>query len=200
MTADSEWPDPTYHIGQKNHLHALGVITASYNQLEFTFFVFFMRYLLLPEDVAQRIFALLSNANRIELLTDAVKALPDETIRERLLYFIEGFEILVETRNFLAHSHTMLNDPTQEHLTFGKGSRRQPGLWSYAHMKLEDLRQVADEIRAFHTYGSGLDAWITARRTGGRLDFGGGVVWHPPLPDKPSLPVKLKTGPHGTPE
>jgi len=198
-TPSDEWPDPSYHIGQRDHLHALGVITASYNQLEFVFLMFFMRHLSLDSVSAQRIFALLSNPHRIDLTRDAVEATEkDPSKKEMILYFIKGFETLANTRNFLAHSHTIFNDPAQEHLTFGKGSKRQPDRWSFAHMKLGDLRHVAEDMMAFRTYGFELDWWLIAQRSGGTIIFPGGQTDTPALPEKPPLPEALISVPHGT--
>jgi hypothetical protein len=199
MTDDpsAEWPDPTYHIGQRDHLHALGVIIASYNQLEFSFFIFFMRYLNIATVPAQKLFELVSNPNLIDLLRDAVNDTErDDRVKESVLYFIAGVETLAGIRNFLAHSQTILNDPNQDHLTFGKGSRRQPNVWGYSHLNREDLRAIADSMRAFHTFGSHLDMWISARATGGRLLFGS-QVHVPSFPEKPPQPTKLTSSPHG---
>jgi hypothetical protein len=194
-----DWPDPSYHIGQRDHLHALGVITASYNQLEFTLFVLFLRYLKMEPEPAQKVFVLMSNPNRIDLLRDAVTAEEkDPIVQDRVLYFIEAFETLASSRNFLAHSHTILGTPDQDHLTFGKGSKRQPRNWSFAHMTLTDLRKIADDIRTYWSFGMGLDRWIVGRSSGAHahlLKTGRRSI--PPLPEKPPQPAKLTSVPHG---
>jgi hypothetical protein len=198
-----EWPDPTYHLGQRDHLHALGAVISAYNQLEFSFFLLFSRYI--KAQGSLRIFVLLSNHNRIELMEKALdEAELNPPVRETVQHFIKGFGTLTDARNFLAHSHTILNDPAQQHLTFGKGSRRDPGDWSFAHMKLEDLRRIADEIHVFQVFGSNIDKWLAARAQASamrELSFGDPRrVYTPSLPEKPPLPNKLRSVPHHIPE
>jgi hypothetical protein len=198
MTTQSEWPDPTWHIGQRDHLHALGVITSSFNQLEFVLLLFFIRYVVSEPKSGQKIFGLLSNYNIFDLIRDAINEKEaDATAKEYSLHFLKGFEALEANRNFLAHSHSILNNPEQPHLTFGKGSRNQPDVWSYAHMTLPDLRKIADEMRDFWLFGSRLDAWIIAIPNNGKIIWSDGQVSLQPLPDKPPLPERLRTIPHG---
>lgn len=144
---------------------------------------------------AQRDFALLSNYNCADLVRDAVEAREThEMVRGLSLHFLKGFEILEWNRNFLAHSHSILNNPGQPHLTFGKGSRSQPDVWSFAHMTLPEIRKVADDIYTFWLFGSHIDRWLIGR---GTLIFSDGHRETVELPDKPALPEKLTTVPHG---
>jgi hypothetical protein len=200
-SASNEWPDPTYHIGQREHLHALGVITASFNQLEFVLFLFFMDYLKLQPKLAQRLFVQIANNVRCELLIDAVELEEtDAQIRGRALHFLKAFQILADNRNFLSHSQTIMNDPNQPHLTFGKGSKRQPDVWSFAHLTLPEIRQVADDIWTYWKFGSELRAWMVTRATGGVMTFSDGQTITHTLPETPPLPDKLKHAPHGIPQ
>jgi hypothetical protein len=195
MTSKSEWPDPNWHIGQIDHLHALGVITSAYNQLEFVLLLFFMKYVVADSKAAQRIFGLLSNYNTCDLVRESAKAKEENAIAlDSLLHFLKGFEVLEWNRNFLAHSHSILNNPEQSHLTFGKGSRSNPDVWSFAHMSLSEIRGIADDIHAFWLFGSTLHLWLIGR---GTLIFQGGRKETVELPDRPTLPEKLKTVPHG---
>jgi hypothetical protein len=195
MTSQSEWPDPTWHIGQPDHLHALGVITSAYNLLEFALLSFFMRYVVAEPMSAQKIFGLLSNHSILELLRESIEANEtDFNAKGASLYFLKAFEILEHNRNFLSHSHAILNNPDQAHLTFGKGSRKQPNVWSFAHLTLPEIRKVADEMKEFWLYGSHVNRWLIGR---GTLVFSDGHREQVTLPDKPSLPTKLKTVPHG---
>ncbi|MGY3036330.1 hypothetical protein ACVIIV_005500 [Bradyrhizobium sp. USDA 4354] len=195
MTSNSEWPNPNWHIGQTKHLHALGVITSAFNQLEFALLLFFKRYIVADPKAAQKLFTLLSNYNITELIRDAVEVREaHEIVRDSSLHFLKGFEILEWNRNFLAHSHSILNNPEQPHLTFGKGSRSQLHVWSFAHMTLKEIRAVADDIHDFWLFGSHLDRWLIGR---GTLIFSDGHRETVEMPDKPPLPKKLATVPHG---
>lgn len=198
MTNKSEWPAPTWHIGQADHLHALGVITSAFNQLEFVLLLFFMRFVVSEPKAAQRIFALLSNYNTSDLVRDALESKEEHVAaRESSLHFLRGFDILEWNRNFLAHSHSIMNNPEQPHLTFGKGSRNKPNEWSFAHMSLPDIRRVADDIHDFWLFGSHINRWLVGR---GKLIFSDGHCETVELPDKPPLPNKLTTVPNGVVE
>lgn len=195
MNEKSEWPAPTWHIGQTDHLHALGVITSAFNQLEFVLLLFFMRYVVSDPKAAQRIFALLSNYNTSDLIREALEAKEaNDVARDSTLHFLKGFDILEWNRNFLAHSHSIMNNPEQPHLTFGKGSRNKPGEWSFAHMSLHDIRRVADDVHDFWLFGSHVNRWLVGR---GTLIFSDGHREFVKLPDIPPLPNKLATVPNG---
>jgi len=198
----AEWPDPSWHIGQRDHLHAFGVIVAAFNQLEFVLFVLFLRFVKGDPAAIQRIFVILQNHHRLELLENGIEmTVGDPQLKELLLYFAKGYKILNDNRNFLGHSHTILNNPTQDHLTFGKGSKRQPDKWSFAHMKLLDLQKIAEDIYRFWQFGSYLDSYMNAKETAKNVTvfspFGTEAVREPPLPDKPPEPMNLPSSPHG---
>ncbi|MBM7482333.1 hypothetical protein ACVWWI_004356 [Bradyrhizobium sp. USDA 3686] len=198
MTSKADWPDPNWHIGQLDHLHALGVITSAYNQLEFVLLTFFAKYVVTDPEAAQKIFGLLSNYNTCDLIREAAQTKEeDETARESVLHFLKGFEVLEWNRNFLAHSHSILNNPEQSHLTFGKGSRSKPNVWSFVHLSLPEIRAIADSIRDYWSFGSGLNLWLIGR---GTLIFPGGRKETVVLPDRPPLPEKLNTVSRRAPE
>lgn len=181
MTEADIWPDPSFHIGQRDHLHALGAIIATYNMLEFALFVMFKNALRLPDEHARRLFILLNNHNRIELIKDAALTLNH---RDAIIHFVDGFSILTNTRNFLAHSMVIQNTTEQAHLTFGKGSKRNPGELSFTHLTLDEIREIADQMKAFWLYGSHIAASIAGVR-------------HLPELAKPPLPIKMKEVSYG---
>lgn len=195
-----EWPDSTFHIGQHDHLHALGVIVATYNLLEFSLFTLFNHYAGTAGDIGLKLFTSLPNPRRIEILKAEVDGKEqDAALKAAMLHYLSGYRILESNRNFLAHSHTIMNLPEQPHLTFGKGSRSNPTAWSYAHLGLSQLRTIADEMKAYWLFGSELHAFATARGTGGRLDFGHAGVRVPTIPIHPPIPLEIPTTPTGTP-
>jgi hypothetical protein len=61
VASDNDWPDSDWHIGQRDHLHALGVIVAAFNILEFRLFVLFLRFMKADTRLVSRIFAQLRN-------------------------------------------------------------------------------------------------------------------------------------------
>ena len=196
-----QWPDPNFHIGQHDHLHALGVIIATYNLLESTVLHLCNELLMLEPEFGHRLFAQMPIDKVIELAKSECEAREnDPEVKVRVTHFFVGFGDLKGTRDYLAHSHTILNTPDQLHLTFGKGSRKHPTAWTFAHMKVEELREVADGMKAFWLYGSSLHAFVVARKTGGLLDFGSLGSRVPVLPIKPVLPTVLDKSSHGVVE
>ena len=53
-------------------MHALGVLTASYNMLEFTLFCMLLAYVGLPSEAMQRLFAGLPGHARLSLLRNCL--------------------------------------------------------------------------------------------------------------------------------
>ncbi len=188
-----EWPDPSFHIGQHDHLHALGVIIATYNLLEFSLFTLFNHYVGTAGDVGLKLFNSLPNHKRIDILKAEVDNEQDATLKSAILHFISGYRVLETNRNFLAHSHTIMNLPQQPHLTFGKGSRSNPTAWHFAHMRLPQLRAIADEMKSYWLFGAELHAFVTARSSGGRLDFGDAGFRDPVIPGYPPPPLEILT-------
>lgn len=188
----SQWPEPDFYVGQHDHLHALGVIVATFNLLEFSFFTIFNHYLGTSGDSGLRLFSSLANHKRLDIVRIEVAGREREpAVQDAVTHFISGYAILEDSRNHLVHSHAIMNLPDQPHLTFGKGSRSNPTSWTFAHLELKDLRRIADDMRIYWSFGSHLRAIVAARATGGRLDFGAAGSRVPTLPTKPALPTKI---------
>jgi hypothetical protein len=189
MSTGPEWPNPTFfHIGQKDHLHALGVIIAAFNRLEFVLLLLFKRYLRLEEIPAQKLFLQLRNHTRIELIQEAInRAEGDSAAKEAALHFLDAFETLCEIRNFLAHSQTAQRN---EHLTFAKGSKREPETPRFARMKLAEVREIGNHMREFWIFGAALNSYLSSKE--GRFS-GGDPIQPATLAQKPPLPADLQS-------
>jgi hypothetical protein len=176
------------------------LIVAAFNHAEFAFYVLFQRLLKLQDPItAQRIFANLSNFERRDLLTDALERTEENRqVRELVLNFIAAYEIAAWNRNFLAHSHTQINSASQDHVSFGKGSKSQPHKWSFIDMTVPDLVRVAQEISALEKFGLAIFAHLDGRDKGGiKLPIGVSVLL--PLPDKLPFPTKSTGTPRANP-
>ena len=187
-----------YRIEHKDHIHALGVIVSTYNSLEFTLFFFFCRYHQIRPPIGQSIFAGLNNYQRVNFTRNKLnESNEDDRSKGWVNHFLSAYDIVTENKNFLVHSSVIINTTEQEHITFGKGSKTQPNNWSFAHMTVDDLRKVAEEIGTLHEFGTAVQAWLEARETGGSFRLQGKAVWTPPLPETPPLPDRLKNVPDG---
>jgi hypothetical protein len=194
-----EW-HTRYHPGYEKHLHALGVIAANYNHLEFALFALFYLFLDLGPATAQHLFAYLTNDKRIDILSKAVEAREkDLEVTDRILHFIQGFKICTENRNLLLHSMTEganwnvlgLAYEIKAIMTFRKSARGNPTKVNYLHLRLEDIRKAADQTYDFDVFGLNIYLYVDARRSGGILTDQQGRTSRPTLPEKPPLPDKL---------
>src|SRR5436309_2741829 len=100
LLGEKPWSwDWRYNPKLKEHMHALGVIAANYNELEGHFYRLF--YLILNKfEAGSIIFSKLSNAERIEVALKLAEREQDN-FSDLFRYFISGFGIASENRNIL---------------------------------------------------------------------------------------------------
>ena len=101
MSDDSDtWPLPAYEVGQPKHIHALGVVAARYNMLEFALECLMFDYIGMSSDTTQYLFANLSNNLRLDLLKRCVEDREaDNDTKEAMLHFVSCFSVCAENRN-----------------------------------------------------------------------------------------------------
>src|SRR5215207_6437733 len=192
--ADPEpiWPD--YLSGPAEHYHALGVIAAMFNVLEYRFLGLFLLYQGYSDDTAWLFRRLKDNRLRMDILTRAVEARAETPeIKDAVLWFMEGFGICGDNRNVLMHSTTttVTTDGIVDMLVFNKGKLKNPLTPNRFFMNLPALRRVANEMNAFSSFGYGIYQHVVGTYKGDEfsgpfpLQFGG------PLPGKPAPPTEL---------
>jgi hypothetical protein len=184
-----------YHPGLKDHMHALGVISANFNDLEVSLFFLFYYYLNDPQSKAPGlIFGGLDNKKRINIIKSFAEGYesPGE-IRDLVFRFVDGFDICSENRHSLMHSSVTgeINAliPTPD-LSLKKHSRSNFGSQTFANVDLKRLRKIADEIYAYDIFGFGIYIYLQARRNGGKIILAGETK-SPSLPVIIPLPDKL---------
>jgi hypothetical protein len=197
-SSSAAWPPRSYHIGPKDHLHALGVVAALYNNLEFSLFGLFYMYSGISGPLAQSLFGNMSNAQRADFLTKCIdEARIDVILKELAYHFIQCFSICAENRNFLMHA-TIHPHIDPEQLTFRKSSREDPARFNTINAGVTAIRKVANSFHEIDNFGVGVFTatsskldWKPGLRVSNiRID---GVPFEPPLPQKPPLPDKLLT-------
>lgn len=181
-----------YNPNLKEHMHALGVIAANYNDLEGHFYRLF--YITQPQfEVGKLVFSKLNNANRMEVARKVAETQPQE-FRERYEHFLSGYGTATDNRNILMHSrahNASLSDITASHLTLAKSSKKAPDENNFVSLDLPELRSIADEMAEFAMFGWRLYYWRIAAFSSGKITWENGEVVTPPLPDKPQLPRAL---------
>lgn len=191
--------DWKYNPNLLQHMHALGVIAANYNELEGQFYRLFwatsQRF-----DVAKLVFSKLNNADRMAVALKVAESEPSQ-FREHYVAFIKGFGISHENRNILMHSRAHnagARDVQVSHLTFAKPNKRAPDENNFISLDVAELRAVADDISAYADFGWALYFWRIAFVTGGTITFQDGETISPTLPEIPAPPRKLALSPQPT--
>jgi hypothetical protein len=170
MMPPEEWPD--YRVGNRDYIHALGVIASVFNLLEFRFRSLFPIYTRIPSPPAYVLFGKINNEMRMELIRGSLEfSSHPEAIKDDVRYFLDGFKICAENRNILMHSTVFYlfgpdNDPCPvvtsppgaqpERLGFQKAPKSKPFQINTYQLSIKEIRAQADSIKAFEVYGDRL--------------------------------------------
>jgi hypothetical protein len=184
-----------YNFNFKDHMHALGVIAANYNDLEGHFYRLFC--LTLPNfNVANMIFARMHNGERMAIALEVSKKEKPE-FRLRYEAFIAAYGTATENRNILLHSKAHNASPLDlsalgtSQLILAKPSKKSPNENSFVSLSVADLREIADDMAECSNFGWQLFYWRYASLTGGTITWNDGSTATPPLPEIPREPRKL---------
>lgn len=189
MSDVSASPWPEYHIGTTEHIHAVGVLIANWNQIETAYQAFFQ--LIFPAHCGSgiRAFQLLSNEQRVRLIRDELIAKLSGNEADWIDYFLKCANICYANRNVFAHAHAHPT-PSEDKFRISKGTGRDNVGAQYL-FKLEDIRSMADEAHETFLFGIKTFAYFQSRATIAHSLAGGqDASWVPqmPLPQKLSLP------------
>jgi hypothetical protein len=188
LTTPITWSGEQYPPQIRDHIHALGVIAANYNTLEYALLCLFTHYLGPSGTSAANLFQQMrSNSFRLDTLKCAARARENETVTlGAVLTFIENFDICAENRNFLMHSQIDALAGRDATLVLAKATRKDPATLNYARLSLTEIRQVADDIHFTEQFGLDLFIYVASRRVGQRR----------PLPGRPPAPRRLNLSLH----
>lgn len=181
-------------------MHALGVVAANYNHLEFVLQLMLWQFSGLESEVSAKLFSTLNNnRNRLDTLALLINSREkEERVKDLALHFLRGFDICAENRNFLMHG-MVHNGTASLDLTLHKAARNDPSKINYLHLTVQAIRKIADEIHDFDSFGFDIAFWTSARLTGGKFITSNGGSIEPSLPEKPPLPDKLNLSDRPTP-
>lgn len=199
-----EWPP--YRVGNPEYLHALGVVASVFNLLELRFRSLFHLYFRLPAAIAYGLFEKSNNQERMRLVAEALPySCHPEPIRDHVTHFLAGYRVCVDNRNILMHSVTAfvwldpdadrcpVSNPAQpDGVTFQKWPKSNPLNLIIYTPRLEELRAVADSMKAFEQYGDRL-YWhvLQTCEPAAFRDFRFPAEVQFPLPTKPKIPTVL---------
>jgi hypothetical protein len=177
------------------HLHALGAIALSYNELEIWLENLFKSMLPLVPEVSSAVFARLTNSQRQEVFRAVIEAYLDPAEREVFNQALTCYGICTENRNTLAHlADAKPTTPTSEFLLGWKMNSSKSKQLLFL-ISIEELRRVAEEILATATLTRALGFYLFRqwheRKYGPDGEIGGlkmseiGPNLLPVLPPKP---------------
>jgi hypothetical protein len=195
-----EWPP--YRVGNPDYIHALGVISAVFNLLEFRFRALFPLYVGLQ--LPYKLFAKSHNYKRLGLVREGLKSSPHpDSIKKAVGYFLTGYETGVENRNVLMHSTMFfifgpgdIPCPTiaplghqPQGVGFQKFLKGDPYQINIYRLTIEELRAHADALKDLEVYGDRL-FWHILKHYEPKRSQSWGIPKEAkfPLPSKPSLP------------
>jgi hypothetical protein len=96
---------PAYRVGNADYIHALGVISALFNRLEFRFRSLFPLYVRLPLPTAYGLFADSTNERRMKLMRECIDySQHPDSIKDDVRYFLDCYKKCVDNRNVLMHA------------------------------------------------------------------------------------------------
>jgi hypothetical protein len=185
----TDWPP--FSTGPRESIFALGVICEKFVELESVFqFVFETVLGLDPDqDMGKTVFAKLGTRPAREVCEDCLPRMGrSDEIKGLVSHFLSAMKICEENRNFLMHAH-MPGRFGKETILFKKS---RSGNDLYLSSSLAQLRQIAEEMQAYCTYGRMLANAIN--NTSGEVPVFPETAY--PWPKKIGLPVLLKGEPY----
>lgn len=195
---ENDWPEPKYSPGPRQHLHALGVVSANFNVLENAMLRLFMDHLDnsdLPDAVSLYLYGELNEQKRINAIKTIFATCEDDPeVFDRIEHAVTYFNWCSHARNTLLHSlDNSMGEP--EHVwRIVKRSRGDFSKLNFLVLTLPELRKTADQIRNCYDYVRGIAIYLQAR---GTKDWDRAPPWIKKLrpislPEKPPVPANLK--------
>lgn len=136
------WPYYYKEFGSVEHLHALGVIAATYNVMEYQLSHWFRATIDADyqDEIAARIFASLSNNTRLDIIRKFFEQSRFDKYRIWINEALDSYDICAENRNYLMHSVGNENFVDPELCNFIKPSRNNPTRTIDYPLRVKDLR------------------------------------------------------------
>jgi hypothetical protein len=186
MTDSPDWP--TYQVGPKDSIFALGVVSANCARFEFALHGMFTTILGVDGPLGARLMFKMSPEMRDRMMRELLptKEWPENVI-DLSDHFIKAHKTLYENRNKLMHSN-VVSFGSQRSPLFYKTNR--DGRTVLSHPTINELRRVADDMMTYFDYGLHLSNKINFDLLGMRpLE---GNRFYGTWPDKPPPPIPLE--------
>jgi hypothetical protein len=193
-----QWPTPRYDVGSPDFIHAVGVLSANYNLLEFQMRRLLELYSKMPYPSCTQLFLNANNQERLNLLGMCCDASAHPLrIRNRVHWFARGYDTCTQNRNIIMHSETVpiIAANGEQEVQFRKPSKKPPFLPNTFAPSIKELRHIADATYQFQEFGKNLFTHIIQNFERQKLNdkIFSSLKFLPPylLPHKPKLPKIL---------
>lgn len=187
------WPLPDYPTAGAKHVHAMGVISLNYNNLEFALFRLFGHHLErndVPIATAWTLYSQLQESRRPQALRSIFRTSEsDEIVRTHVDHAIDVFNICKDNRNWLFHSR-MSYEPTGE-MTLTKTVKEDWNSINVIDVSLTEMRRVADDIFGCWDYAYEIWAYLQKRDFNDKIPEFFRATSRTVLPAKPDMPQKI---------
>jgi hypothetical protein len=190
-----DWP--SYPIGPKEGVFAIGVASTKFTELESILSFLFGTVFGMVRDDATMIVSKIGNEAAVALMQQKIIRRPSEEERDapptplqeqaadHLAHFIKAFNVCLENRNHLMHSGLAWTGTIGDPILF---KTTKQGRTHASAPTLDELRGVADDIHRYCDYGRAIGNAINLRLSDPPI-FSGAVF---PWPDKSPLPRSLR--------
>jgi hypothetical protein len=183
MAETPKWP--SYPVGNREGIFALGVASIKYAELESIFTLLFALAADVPSWSATMIHAKCGTPACVQIAYQALSSLENPRGEDELRYFLKAFETCAENRSLLMHS-AMMHQCSDDNALLYKTSKQGKAIISL--QPLPKMRQVADDMQAYLNYGRALVNAISVRRPDASPLLPVSLF---PWPDRPAPPHKL---------
>jgi hypothetical protein len=150
-----EWPP--YHIGTSEHLHAIGVLIATWNEVENCYQAFIQQIFPLNVKSAVRTFQILNNDQRVRLIRDELITVLPGKEAGCVEHFLNMANICYQNRNVFSHA-TSHSAAENDKLRISKGTGKD-NIGDQYLFSLDYLKEMADSTHETFTFG--INVWGT---------------------------------------
>jgi hypothetical protein len=160
-------PWPTYDLNSiPDHIHAIGVLSVNFNNLEHQLLELFRLYCDAPSDVASFVFERLSaTEHKLDFLKFLLKRRKsfNPKLHNAIIAFCDAYNICSKNRNLIVHSRINAYFPADGTLMLSKRTRAR-GADIHRDVDLEMIKTAADEIHSWSRYAHHIIFYVLRKR------------------------------------
>ena len=155
MAKIPDWP--SYQVGPKSTVFALGVVSVNYARLEYAVLGMFQVILGLDNVAGPRLMFKLSNETRDKMMREMLPTWPwPGNVHDLCWHFIKANKICYENRNLLMHSN-LVSGSEQAIVLY---QTRRDGKLALAQPTLKTLHRIADDMHTLWWFATILATMI----------------------------------------